>query len=154
MIGMPGGDGLGPIELFGQHGAGEHVGPGEAAEGEFGVGAGEHGGVQAFGAADHEGDRAAAGLPMAEAGGEGWAVEGVAVEVQHHQQGFGGQGRQEGSCLPAFDFGGAAGAIRQFDHSQAGTQAFGVAGDQVGFRGFAGPADGDQQQVRQRWRTR
>ena len=151
---MAGGDGLGAVELFGQHGAGQQVWPGEAAEGEFGVGAGEHGGIQPLGAADHEGDRAAGGLPVAEAGGEAGAVQRVAVEVEHHQQGFGGEGGDEGSCLPPFDFRGAAGAFGQFDQPQAGPQAFGIAGDQVGFRGFAGPADGDQQQVRQGWPAR
>lgn len=154
MIRMPGGDRLGAIELFGEHRAGEHVGPGEAAEREFGVCTGQHGGIQPFRAADHEGDRAAGGLPVAEAGGEGGAVQRFAVEVQHHQQGFGGEGRQEGGALPAFDFGGAAGAVRQFDQAQARSQAFGVAGDQIGFRRFAGPADGDQQQIRQRWWAR
>jgi hypothetical protein len=71
-----------PVDLLGQHGAGQGVGPGLGAEGQHFVGAGANGGVVAVGGTDQEHQFALAAIAqLADMVGEGAAAPGLAALV-------------------------------------------------------------------------
>lgn len=140
----------GAVELLGEHDAGEHVRPDHAPEGEPAVGAVAKGRVESVGAADREGEVAAAGVGgAAEKRGEARRVEGVAAFVEGDEEGAGGdRGGEErrlgGRPAPAavLDLDdprrpepeGAAGAV------EAGE----VVGDEVGLGAALQASDGEE----------
>ncbi len=100
MIGRSGQDGHGAIQLLGQHGPRQGVGPGLGAEGEGRGGGGADALVQPVGAADGEDQPPLAAVP--EGGdviGEGAAGEGLAALVAGDQAGTGRCGRFMGLKL-------------------------------------------------------
>lgn len=85
MIRMPGGDGGGAVELFGEHGADQHVGPGRLAEGNQQVGAAAQILAVAVRPADQEpGTAHTIVAPVAEQSGKILAREGFAALVEDH----------------------------------------------------------------------
>ena len=122
---------MGAVELLGEERADEHVGPGHGAEGEDVVGAGEDGGVQAFGAADEETGNAGGGEPVGKEVGKAFAAGAWGAGVEGYDEGCGRQGSEEGLGFSALDFGRGAAAIGEVGDREGGAQPGVVAVEEV-----------------------
>ena len=148
MVGAAGEDGDGAVELFGEHGAGEGVGPGLRSEGELQVGPDQDRGIEPVRAADDQGEAGDPFIPPAgEAGGElaggerrpMFVAGDDALMVQPREEGR-GFGRLPGAS--GFDLDEAD--RREAERAAAGLGAGYPVTGEGGFGRAAQPADADQ----------
>ena len=105
---MAGGDRAGPVELFGQHRAGQEMRPGHPPEREGIPGARRHLGGETFRPADQEADPPAEAEPAFQQCRQFRAVRRRPAGVERDREGPGGQGGEQGGAFAALDLGRAA----------------------------------------------
>ena len=143
MIRMTAQDRLRTVQLLREHRAGQHVWPGETAKGKRGVGTVDHGGIQPLRPADQEADRPGKTQPFFQERGQCEAVGGRAILVQDNRDGIARQRGEQRGPFPPLHFGGRAGRFGKLGQFQPGAYTGGVAGEQLGLRPRAHPANGD-----------
>ena len=160
MIRRSGKDGDGAVDLFGQHGAGERVGPGLHAEGDGLAGFGNQRRVEAVGPPDDEGE--VPNTVIAQAGdffSESPRGQGLAAFVAGDEAGLAGLGAQGLGLRALAGFSGFNlddGNRAKAQRAAADGGPFGIIAGKGGFSAAAQAADGDQANLQEtpaaRWR--